>query len=103
MSPRYFDEKDPGETVVLTFDFTKDLNGETIAAPPVVAVTVYTGADASPAAILDGAAQLDGTAKKVLQSVQAGLAPVDYRLQVTVDTSAGRTLVMAMTLPVRTA
>lgn len=103
MSPRFFDEKDPGEVLVLTFDFTKDLGGETIVAPPAVAVTVHAGGDGTPAAILDGAAQLDATSKKVLQSVQGGVAAVDYRLQVTVDTNGGRTLVMAMILPVRPA
>lgn len=103
MKPVFFPEKDPEEVLTLSFDFAADLGAETINGAPVVAVTVFSGVDANPANLLNGAAQLDGAAAAVLQSVKAGLADVDYRIKVKVPTTGGRTLVLARILPVRNA
>lgn len=102
MKPVYFPEKDPEEVVTLTFDFTADLDGETVSAP-VVSVSTFAGVDAAPGNVLNGAAQVDGTATKVMQSVRLGLADVDYRVKARVTTSGARTLVLARILPVRNA
>jgi hypothetical protein len=103
VKPTFFPEKDPEEILTLTFDFSADLAGETINGAPVVSVAAYSGTDAAPGDVLNGAAQLDGTSTKVLQSVKAGLADVDYRVKVKVTTAGGRTLAMARILPVRNA
>lgn len=103
MKPVFFPDKDPEEVITLSFDFSADLAGELINGAPVVSVTVFAGTDASPSDLLNGAAQLDGTSTKVLQSVKAGLADVDYRVKVKVPTSGSRTLVLARILPVRAA
>ena len=103
MKPISFPEKDPEEVVTLTFDFTKDLGAETINGAPVIALTVVSGTDPASAAVLNGAAQLDGTSKMVVQSVKAGVANVDYRVKVKVPTTGGRVLTLARILPVRDA
>jgi hypothetical protein len=100
MKPVQFEEKDPEEAVVLTFDFGPDLAGDTISPPPVVSVTTYAGTDADPSAILSGAAQLDVAQTKVLQKVMAGAVGASYRVKVKVNTAGGRTLVLARILPV---
>lgn len=95
------DFKDPEETVVVAFDFTRDLDpGETISSP-VVTIAVSVGTDASASSVLSGSATA-GTAV-VTQTVTSGVADVDYRLQCKVTTSASRVLVLAAILPVREA
>ncbi len=94
--------KDPAEELVATFDFVAELeSGETILAA-VTSCTLIAGTDASPAAVLDGLPTID--AGTVLQRFSGGVHGASYtlRCQVTLDPS-GRVLVLAATLPVRTA
>lgn len=95
------DPKDPEETLVVTFDFTKDLDpGETISTP-VTTVSVVVGTDPASASVLSGSPT--AAVGVVTQTVTVGLDGCDYRLQCKVTTSASRVLVLAAILPVREA
>lgn len=84
------DPKPAGETTNLVFDFISKLAiGETISTQVTVA-TVYSGTDASPPAVINGAATVSGS--QVTQSVKAGTAGVLYQLVCTVTTSLSKTL-----------
>jgi hypothetical protein len=91
-----FDYKYPEEKVTLTFDFTAGLAaigaGVTLASIVSVGVQCYgvdgnLGTDPAPAAVLNGAAALDGTNKKVLQPVQGGKPGMSYLFSVVANTS----------------
>ena len=76
----------------LVFDFISDLAvGETISTQTVTA-SVWSGTDASPSAIINGAATAAGT--KVTQTITGGVVGVFYKLTCTITTSAGQTLIM---------
>lgn len=96
--PISFDAKDPAEVVTLAFDFAA-LSGALALSAPVVSVTVASGTDASPSAILSGAASVSGT--QVLQRVQAGVLQVTYKLKAQIDLADGSRYVLAGLLPVR--
>lgn len=87
-----------GESVVVSFDFTDVLLGETISSVDSVVVTVVNGEDATPSALLDGDPTISGAF--VLQPVTAGVAGVDYRLVCTITTSGNRVLLLDAILPV---
>jgi len=94
--------KDPEEIITVTFDFTDDLNGAAITGgSAVTSVSVAEGADQDYAQTKNGAEEIQGA--KVLQSVKLGLNGVNYRWQGKINTSDGRTLVLAAILPVREA
>ncbi len=94
-----FDPKDPGETVVLGFDFANLTDTPT---SPTITATRHAGtADASPSAILSGSPSISGT--QVLQKVTGGTAGTDYLLRCEVDGPSGTHYVLAGVLPVRTA
>ena len=97
-----FDPKDIAEKVVLTFDFTDALaTGETLTGTFTVTVAVVSGVDATPLAIINGAAELDATSKMVLQGVQVGVSGVQYRIKVVAPTSnPKKVLAIAAVLPV---
>lgn len=99
---RFDSEKDPVEKIVLTFDFSGKLEAdETLAGAIVVSVSVVRGVDATPAAILNGAAEYDATSKMVLQGVQAGVSGAEYRIKVVVPTTnPKKVLALAGVLPV---
>lgn len=103
MKPVFFDAKDPDEVKQVVFDFGAVLGGESLAGVPVVSIAVYSGTDASPGDVLNGAASVDVSGTKVTQGVKAGVANVDYRLKAKVATSGGRTLAQGRILPVRNA
>ena len=102
MTTKRLDDKDPAEKVVLTFDFSADLDvGETLSGAITVSVSVVRGADPSPAAILNGAAAFDATSKMVLQGVQAGLNDCEYRIKaVAPTTNPKKVLALSGVLPV---
>lgn len=104
MKPSFFDWKDPTEAVVLTFDFTNDLAaGETLTGAITTQVTVYFGTDASPSALLNGAASYAGGNTKVQVPVHAGLEGVHYQVKVIcATTNPLKTLAMVGVLPVVT-
>jgi len=98
-----FDTKDPAESVPLTFNFAPDLaTGEQLSGTPSVSVSVSSGMDASPAAILNGAAGLDSTLTQVVQPVRAGNQGTEYQIVVTCGTTnVNKTLTLVGILPVR--
>lgn len=98
-----FDIKDPGESRTLTFDLSLDLAaGETLVSVTGTTVTVVSGTDPSPTAILNGAASIDSSQTKALVPVKGGLDEVDYDVKVTVTTTnSTKVLVGAGILPVR--
>lgn len=97
-----FDNKDIAEKVVLTYDFSAELDaGETLTGAITVSVAVTRGTDASPSAILNGAAAYDGTSKMVLQGVQAGVAGCGYKIKVVAPTTnPKKVLALSGVLPV---
>ena len=92
-------EKDPGETYPVAFTVSGLGATETITSAT-VACTVLLGTDATPSAVLSGAATINGAT--ITQIVTGGISGVDYKLKLTLVTSGSRTLVRAMKLPVRT-
>lgn len=89
--------KDPGESVVIDFDFSSELSGVDSAT---VAVSVYTGTDPAPAAVLEGPLQILG--KSVLQRVGGGVSGVSYKLRA-VATKGSDKIVRTDILEVKTA
>lgn len=102
MSALTFPDKAPAEIVFLGFDFAADLDtGETISGTPTITASLVAGTDPTPSAIISGIPSVVGAL--VVQRVGGGIAGASYRLtcQITLDSS--RVLVLAATLPVRTA
>lgn len=88
--------KDPAEIIVVSFDFAALA---AVVQSPVVTAEVVSGvADATPGALLSGAAQVDGA--QVLQQVVGGVAGATYLIRCQVDTASGQRYVLAATLPV---
>lgn len=79
-----------GETVNTQFDFASRLAISETISTQVVTASVYSGTDASPSAIVNGAATASGTI--VTQSITAGVLGVTYELLCRVTTSAAQTL-----------
>lgn len=93
--------KDPEEIITVAFLFGDELGAETLSpGTPVVTLTVLEGADANPAALLNGAPVIDGGT--VYQSLRNGVNGVVYKPRCRADTSGGRRLVRTASLPVRT-
>jgi hypothetical protein len=79
------------ETVTLGFDFVNLLaTGETLSTAVQWVAAVKEGTDATPSAIVSGAAAIVGT--KAVQNITAGVDGVVYWLEGQVTTSAGQTL-----------
>lgn len=93
--------KDPDEDVFVTFDFVDILAGDAIVGTPTVTCTVDVGTDAQAANMVSGTAT--AVAGVVQQKIIDGVAGNDYRLRCVATTAGGRTLVLAMILPVRVA
>ena len=92
--------KDPGETVVVVFDFSKEAASLTIGGSPGTSEVYWTTtADPNPSAVLSGAAVVSGTS--VLQRVAGGVNFTDYALRCTATNQNGDVLVVAAILPVR--
>jgi hypothetical protein len=100
-----FPVKDPGESVVLTFNMASNLpTGVTLTGVPNITVNVLEGTDPSPSSILNGGSSLDSTLTMVLQPVLGGLSGVLYEVKATVNTTQSTIiLVLAGALPVRNA
>jgi hypothetical protein len=81
-----FPNKYAAEKLVLQFDMSAELEtGETLTLVSSVTVSVLSGADSSPSDLLNGAASISAGA--VLVPVKAGVAGVDYRIDVVCATS----------------
>lgn len=89
--------KDPAEIITLAFDFSAV--AAAVLAPMVSAAHESGPADPSPAAILSGAAQVQGAT--VLQKIVGGVAGATYRLRCQVDTPDGERFVLPARLSVR--
>lgn len=92
------DPKDPVEVDVITFDYTDMVAATDGINAAEVTVTLVSGTDLNPGAILSGASQIQGRA--VLQQVAGGLPGVQYEIAVKVTMTSGRVLVLTGTLPV---
>ncbi|MDE2101733.1 MAG: hypothetical protein KGL39_31090 [Patescibacteria group bacterium] len=102
---QYFDPKDPGESLVLTYDFTLGIpSGKTLSGTPTVAITVRAGTDANASAVLAGGNSLNSASTQVYVPVAGGVNGVDYEIKVTIATTdTHTTLVLSGVLPVRAA
>ena len=100
--PQYFDQKDPSESVVLTFEFATNLaTGETLTGSPTVSVALVSGTDPTPSAILTGVNGLDATSTEALIGVHAGVNGCAYDVKVVCATSnAQKVLALSGILPV---
>ena len=93
--------KDPAESRVVTFDFSKEA---TSVSSPACTCTVYWPAagDPSPAAVLSGQPQVNGSnPAQVFQLVTGGLDVNDYALRCVALDQNGYPVVVAAILPVR--
>lgn len=91
--------KKTGEVILVQFDFLSRLaSGETISTQS-VAASVYSGVDASPSAIINGAASVSGTTI-VQQSITGGVLGCIYALLCTITTSLGQTIQMSTLLAI---
>lgn len=98
-----FSNKDPGETIIATFDFSDELasTDPLLSSGITVTVALTRGVDASPSNILFGAPIVVG-GRSITQAVRGGVAGCNYRLTCTAS-SASETLVRAGLLRVRNA
>ena len=99
-----FENKDPSEKIVLTFNFSAGLtDGETLSGTATASATLAFGYDVTPSAVLNGPPAIDSTQKLVLVPVQGGIADCDYIIKVVVPTSnPTKVLALSALLPVRT-
>jgi hypothetical protein len=94
-----FSPKDPSEIIVVSCDFAA-----VCAAPSNAVVTAQHDdgpADASPQALISGAAQINGTV--VLQRLQGGVEGTAYKLRFQVDGADGSRFVEACLIRVMSA
>lgn len=82
--------KKAGETKTVQFDFTSNLGVSETISTQVVTASVWSGTDATPSAIVSGAATVSGAI--VSQKIAAGVLGTVYELLCSVTTSAGQTL-----------
>ena len=102
MTTRY-EDKDPTESVVVIFDFSKATTSVTL--PTVSAAVKWSDGtpDPAPSTVLSGVPTISGTnAAHVLQRVLGGLAWNDYSLRCVAQGANGDTLLVDAVLPVRT-
>jgi hypothetical protein len=93
-----FDAKISSADYPASFDFAQDLTvGETLTTVSTTA-TVYSGADATPSAILFGAPTVSG--KQVVQNTTGGVLGTVYYLFCAATTSLGQVLTREGYLPI---
>ena len=92
--------KDPAERFRVRFRFGNRLaDGETITVA--MSITVASGADATPSAVLDGAVSVSGG--DAWQWVKDGVDGTAYAIRALATTSTGQKLVAVAILPVNAA
>lgn len=108
MNAKRLEEKDPGETVPLTWDFTDDIAGigdfNIAGIPEIVCVvdnSLRRNADPSPSDMVNSTP--DVTDKIVAQSITGGVHGVDYKItcKVAIDSTPESLLFKTSILPVR--
>lgn len=87
-----------GERVPAEFDFAAELPFGDVIQTVDVSVVLLKGVDASPAALLDGAAQIKGG--RVFQWLQADVPGCSYRVVCRATSSFGRVILLAGVLAV---
>lgn len=104
MSAQFFSPMDPADRGVLTFDFSQRLDaGELLSGAITVTVGMQLGTDATPDAILNGAASFDEASMKVLVPVRDPQPGAQYAIKVIVDTTnPKKRLALTGVLPVET-
>jgi hypothetical protein len=108
MNAKRLEEKDPGETVPLSWDFTDDIAdiGDFTITTATIEVSVdrslSRGTDPTPSALLNSSPQIDGFV--VAQSITGGLDGVDYKVtcKAQIDSTPVSTIYKTSILPVRT-
>jgi hypothetical protein len=102
MTTRYPD-KAPGESVVVTFDFSKEATA--VSGPSVTCTVLWTESDTpdpTPENVRSGEPEVSGSnAAHVLQRVVGGEDMTDYAMTCTATSSAGDVLTVPAVLPVR--
>ncbi len=93
MSEVILPAKFAGETKLYEFDFTSQIATAETILTKVTTCSVYSGTDASPSALIAGAAS--STGQVVTQSITGGVLGVIYQLLCTITTSLGQTLQLA--------
>lgn len=94
-----FPKKAPGETVLLTFDFTNELpDGVTLSNPSVLCLSVTKGDGNVSDITFTGSSAVNGMKVSVLCA--AGLTANTYRMRAAVDSSNGEHRFIDKDLPV---
>jgi hypothetical protein len=93
----YLYTKDPTEIIPLTWQITDA--GITAVEPVTVTVSVISGIDSSPSAMLFGAHTLTG-GNTITQAIQGGIDGVTYKVKLTATLSDGTKYVHSAVLPV---
>ena len=96
-----FPLKQADATVPLTFDFTSELPSGVTVSAATTTCTVWSGTDASPQSVVDGAASISGTV--VTQVVTGGVNGVIYLLECKATGSDGNIYPLQGYLAVTTA
>lgn len=91
------------EKVVVTLDFSDSLaSGETLTGTPIVTVTINSGVDANPEAILNGLPQISADSRAVLVPTDSGIPNCSYRIAAECDTTnPAKRLECIAVLPIR--
>lgn len=85
---RFESAKDPSEKVVLTFDFSKDLDDdETLTGTPAISIISEKGVDTAPNSIKNGAPDIDDSGKKWLIPIKGGQDDSKYHIKITTSTT----------------
>lgn len=104
MSRKTLDPKDPAEVIVLTWDYTAALDATETITGAQTSTALISGADDAPIDLTLSGSPIIAGGGLIKQAVTGGQAGANYlvRCQATLAPS-GRILVLAATLPVRTA
>ena len=88
-----FDAKDPRESIILSFDFTKLLAKDEVIATAACFTSVLVGVDPTHEDMIVGPTTFTGNVCS--QRVEHGVADVTYIVSCLITTSAGNTIVLS--------
>lgn len=91
-SLQVFPQKSPEESRPFVFDFTSQLVGTDTLSTAAASITVWSGVDANPSAMLVGGATVSGA--QASQWLQGGVAGVVYKVEMVAHTAGTQTLVI---------
>lgn len=103
MTCNLLSEKDPAESVIVTFNFSPALEvGEGITSMVSIAVEVSAGIDLNPSAIITGTALVTTDGQSIQHPIHGGLDGVNYNIKViALTTNPEKILSVTAVLPVR--